>query len=1007
MRNFACWRADDAYAIINPDVDALPDYVFRAVHTDAPVQIREKPSGPAALTEPQTLLKRFLAPRDHVLVPVIGQSGTGKSHLVRWMRLHLPSTAAREVIFVPKAQTNLRDIVRSLADRLPDDERAQFISELRGAGDVLHTPAAQRTAILNELHTALQNDPGDPHAGHGRDLEAYLLDGLRAIFNDHHLRGQHFLRDGAVAADLAAHVFERPDQYRPAEQRRVFTTADLPLAIGGMAQAGAAAREFLSELLGDELWQVAAAAIVNRHLDRAIARCLNITGDRLMEVMASIRRRLRADGKQLVLLIEDFARLQGLDRALLQSLIEQREDLCILRTAFACTTGFYGDIGDTVLTRLTFMVDMDLPLVSEGQGGVSLPRLAARYMNALRHGEHALREDAGANAHLSGENGFAISSRCDPCPHQPGCHAAFGAVDGFGLYPFTAQALQLMAERADAGRHDKLTTRFFQQDVLRPIALATSAIEEGRFPERELLEKLGGIQGFPPAERHKLEVADPTGWERRLALIQLWDGGAQAKNLPRDIQDAFGLSPAPLAEAAAGPSQAAQPSALRPSPQPQGRASDARVTELANWDNGRTRLSQATANALRPLLFKAIDDAIDWDAEGLAQADFRGPANAFQGGSLFFLNQANARANNLVSITIPHNWDDKEERHQTVMALQGLLEAEASGAWDFPDCATKMACLQERLSCWSAEVVRQLRELDAAGAEWNPAQAAFAVRACLAVLTGADASTNTNLGIVRAALAENLGPLGAADSFISPRLQSLVAEMRLRDGDRRATILIRRSAMKGSSKGSFLDAPALLADAAGIRKSGFIPDPPPAGLAAKPRELQQLARDAARLAADLRPALQDEADRRRRWLSDMDAVFAGASKAEIAGSAQNLANDLGQLGKSGVNNLLAALHAFKPVRYDAALTSARDLPEPGAERPVHLAIAGMAAAMRASADLARAWEAALTPAELEIRAQLQQAGIDSDAERSVAADVDAALAEISGMLEEGSHADAA
>ena len=114
MRNFACWRADDAYAVINPDADALPDHVFRAVHTDTPVQIRERPDRPATVVDSETLLRRFLAPRDHVLVPVVGQSGTGKSHLVRWMRVRLPATTSREVIFVPKAQTNLREIVRAL-----------------------------------------------------------------------------------------------------------------------------------------------------------------------------------------------------------------------------------------------------------------------------------------------------------------------------------------------------------------------------------------------------------------------------------------------------------------------------------------------------------------------------------------------------------------------------------------------------------------------------------------------------------------------------------------------------------------------------------------------------------------------------------------------------------------------------------------------------------------------------------------------------------------------------
>jgi hypothetical protein len=176
MRNFACWRADDAYAIINPDADALPDHVFRAVHTSVPVQIRDRYKGPATVVDPETLLKRFLAPRDHVLVPVVGQSGTGKSHLIRWMRIRLSSTQTREVVFVPKAQTNLRDIVRSLADLLPRSEKEQLLGQLQGSGDGLNGSQAQRTAILNELHTGLQNDAGDPQSGIDGETESYLLE---------------------------------------------------------------------------------------------------------------------------------------------------------------------------------------------------------------------------------------------------------------------------------------------------------------------------------------------------------------------------------------------------------------------------------------------------------------------------------------------------------------------------------------------------------------------------------------------------------------------------------------------------------------------------------------------------------------------------------------------------------------------------------------------------------------------------------------------------------------
>ena len=999
FRNFACWRADDAYAIINPDADALPDHVFRAIHTEVPIQLRDRPDRPATVVDPETLLKRFLAPRDHVLVPVVGQSGTGKSHLIRWMSIRLPSTDTREVIFVPKAQTNLRDIVRALAELLPEPEKTQLLGELQGAGDSLHGPEAQRTAVLNELHTALQNDRGDPQSGIEPDMEAYLLEGLRAVLNDHHLRRNHFLQDKGFAADLAAHVFERPDRYNPAEQRRTFDVSDLPLAIGGVTRANLDAQQFLSFLLGaDDPTRKAAASIVNRHVDRAISRCLNITGDRLIELMLGIRRRMRREGKSLVLLIEDFARLQGLDRALLQSLIEQRGDLCVLRTAFACTTGFYDTIATTVRTRLTFIVDMDVPLGADGGSGVDLGRLTGRYMNALRNGEAALKE--GLQGYTGGEADFAVPNRCDACMHRAICHTTFGTADGFGLYPFTRAALEIMADRADPEARQRFKTRDFQKYVLRPVALAASTIEDGRFPDPGILAGLGGVQGFPPAEQRKLEVADQGGWQRRLALLQLWDGEPLAKNLPDDLQGAFGLDRIDLLPTPTADSSTPKPPTLTP-----GHASaqiDPRVQELTDWNNDQTSLSQRVTAAIRPVLFRAIDEAIDWDAQGLAQTDFRGPTQAFRPASLYFEKQTTTRMSNLVSLTIPANWDDRAERYQTVMALQGLLEAETVGGWTLPGGMEKLACLQECLARWSKEVVRQLREVDAAQANWDPAAAAFAVRVSMALVTGADVSTASNLNVVRA----GLGPLGPVTDFAHPVLRSLVADVRNFDKDLLAIITARRSAMKGGQKGDFIDTHALLGAVTALRRSDFIPEPPPSGLAPKPPALQQLAKIVAQLSADLRLALQQEAALRRSWLSEMEGAFGrDVRQAEIIATATELFNELGRLGLP-VADVAAAKTAFQQCQYDALVAAVRRLSEPGAERPAELADAAEAV-IQASRKLAQAMESALRRAEPELDARLRLAGIDPDAEGITVAELDAALAGIEDSLTEDRRADAA
>ena len=76
--------------------------------------------------------------------------------------------------------------------------------------------------------------------------------------------------------------------------------------------------------------------------------------------MTRLRSYLKMQGQELVLLVEEFARLQGIDRALLQAITSQGDDRqCKMRTAIAVTTGFFQSVAETAYMRTTHIVDMD------------------------------------------------------------------------------------------------------------------------------------------------------------------------------------------------------------------------------------------------------------------------------------------------------------------------------------------------------------------------------------------------------------------------------------------------------------------------------------------------------------------------------------------------------------------------------------------------------------------------------------------------------------------------
>ena len=64
--------------------------------------------------------------------------------------------------------------------------------------------------------------------------------------------------------------------------------------------------------------------------------------------MARLRMHLKTQNRELVLLVEEFARLQGIDRALLQAITAHGDDRqCKMRSAVAVSTGFFESVAET------------------------------------------------------------------------------------------------------------------------------------------------------------------------------------------------------------------------------------------------------------------------------------------------------------------------------------------------------------------------------------------------------------------------------------------------------------------------------------------------------------------------------------------------------------------------------------------------------------------------------------------------------------------------------------
>lgn len=920
MRNYLCWNPAAVRQVINPFAEHIPDSLFRAVHSDWDLQIAP-PVGQRyqdvnaadwrQMTPAQFLADFLRSDRPHALAAILGETGSGKSHLVHWMRLHLRDDAERMVLVVRKSGTSLRAIVGEIIGKLPPEQQRGFLETFNAAGDGTTTPQGRRRELLHHLGQAIRED----RPAEGDDVEEALIEALPSLFQDPYMQKEHFLRDGNVAAEIVDHIFEQSHAADRPDRRREFAAEDLMLGGRDYLNATKLAQFAIQVIEADRENLPAAIAVINRNLNKAIARTLSFSGDRVEELMARLRGHLRAQGRELVLLVEEFARLQGIDRALLQAITTQGDPgaggLCRMRTAIAVTPGFFESVEDTAYRRTTHIVDMNRSAGhADGRrpSPSSVAAFSARYLNAVRLGP--VRIETWSEAAAPGE---PAPSKCGECPYIGDCHPTFGEIDGYGLYPFTERALWIGAERVDRAQSGRINPRTIQNDLLVEV-LDTFApeIAAGEYPPLRLLEKLGGAKHLQLAAETELRRKNPHAAGRWMALLELYDGTGTVTNLAEPLRDAFAVPAIPDASDA-GPEVTVQMTA---EPEPvAGPPVSADDLAIQHWIRGNG-LDATVAQKLRELVYAAVVDAIDWDMLGFARGYFTGTGKAFQQrGSISFVRQ-NTRAASYAAVRL-----EIDAEPQTGQALQGLLRAARDGfRWQFDGGDRALAAFLDCVEQWSEAVVRQLRPLSAPSETWSEAGAALSLLAVGAALGGRVKPEATTADLIDAAFSAWPDEPAATAS----ELRAVYAKLLRRRTELTEIARSQLSSQKGGRFGAMLDPRRVLAPIRLLRRARWALGLTP------PDGDQSLLSKLYRETADALPAAAAaEQTRRVAWLREMEEAFgAGATRASIVttiAAAREAAVEAGVGTQNNARALAEALERFRAVQFDATVTAFRGL----------------------------------------------------------------------------------
>jgi hypothetical protein len=648
---YQCWNEKRISVVINKEAVSVDQATFMATHMPfSSITYLESPRQITDTSEANLLTELCTRAGDnqHTFAVIQGIPGTGKSHLIRWLRgryavVNQETGNNDVVLLIERASSSLRNTLLQIIQSGVFDEAlfSDQIERLKSATAQLSQEGLADT-VLNNLQVALgevklrESEQPSRRIQHG--VEKFLLDYF--IREELKKKGKpidrivRFLsgQDRTGLSNDEVPTFQADDfNFDVSFLHRIKNQQDGYLEAKDLADSLRLKPELRAEL----------ATYLNHLLTFAVGRTIALSADELKQMFYDLRRELRRQGHQLALFIEDIAVFTGLDAGLVDVMVtqhtgESNREFCRLLSVVGITDSYYNDrlpdnIKQRVTHRLTLNTSQSGQLVSHLLTDVdAVADLAARYLNAIRLGQGEL--DAWQRR---GALPDRLPNKCASCDFRSTCYAAFGYVNisesgkdealQVGLYPFNRQALWTMYSRIDASKTLR-TPRTLLNNVLGYVLQSHGPkISQRQFPPiaRELGSDFEPPTLVKPAQRtlikrhsNSVNVAD-----RVETLILFWgdrtvdttvgtDGQQLVSGLCKNVFEAFGL-PFIAGEDVPLPRRPLpQPEPLPPKPKPE----NPLAQDIERW---RTGSQLRNYEKLAKELAELASNFIDWDAHGI------------------------------------------------------------------------------------------------------------------------------------------------------------------------------------------------------------------------------------------------------------------------------------------------------------------------------------------------------------------------------------------------------
>ena len=649
---------------IKDQAENSSDAVLLAVHQKFPLTFSiVGPDGNVMSDSKQSaseedFLNYFLsdAPSGSHVVPITGRSGVGKSHLIRILDAKIKRLKNAEkylVIRIPKS-ASLRKVVDLILSAEPlqgsqyDSVRAEFskaMVELKIEDAVI--------TFFSQLQIALKDYGREQREALGQDLTNSVI--RRKIAHAEYL--PLLMSDGEMVDHFRENVLPRiiqrsvkggdlsggNDDFDPNSIK--FKVEDFDFEGIDIANSNQRVSKYYQlNFLGESNQERGLAVeVLNDVVDRATNQLYKLNqslgGMTLGEVILEIRQLLLKDNRELILLVEDFAALVGIQETLAKVLIQEGATsdgikYATIRSAIAVTDGYLGG-KNTLATRAGREWVVESSLDSETETLDRTKKLVAAYLNAARIGEQGLKNYYDNLIKKDPRSNFNVPIyRDDDIGDLITQLHAFGSIDEIPLFPFSDNAIEFLARQTSLRSGNSLifNPRYIIKNIIRLILINRESFLDGSFPP------IGIISKAPEADVQNwisgLEVSQELKGQYQ-RLVTIWGNNPETRNeiphrINNDIYKVFSLK-VPELNASSSLIQISgksKPKVTEPTETPE---IDARLETkirdckqaLNEWITENKRLDQGIANIIRRRVSSELSRKIDWNAERTLEIEIK------------------------------------------------------------------------------------------------------------------------------------------------------------------------------------------------------------------------------------------------------------------------------------------------------------------------------------------------------------------------------------------------